>query len=220
MNLSQISSANHLNETGFPGSENTGFTTGKNTDASQKSDFPIPSTVKVKTLTNEDPKELKRRILMEAASEAGLDGTKHQAEFVEKYTDRNIFFKNEADDPSKNDDRMIRSKDLVSGRINYELSPDKEMVDLRRLQIERLAEGRELANGKTYEKSAKGESFTKSAYGRTPQTVAAYEKQKAREMHELYEQARLINATFGTPSKLNEIKQAWVAVGRRCFGSG
>ena len=44
--------------------------------------FSVPPSVEIKTLKNEDPKELHRRYLMEAASEAGLDGTDQQKEFV------------------------------------------------------------------------------------------------------------------------------------------
>ncbi|MGI8554869.1 MAG: hypothetical protein ACR2LT_00715 [Pyrinomonadaceae bacterium] len=169
--------------------------------------FPVPPSVEIKTIKNEDPRQLHRRYLMEAASEAGLDGTDQQKKFVENWLKSGMVFTDKSEDTSPDDnDLRVKSDDIENAWKTYGLS-DKEINDLKRLQKEYKAQGGILKRGKTYENIPAGEAFAMARRGRTvsrPLSDARYEAQK---MRELWERARIPETSiFGTPSKLRDLK--------------
>lgn len=212
MNITQLSSSEHLIKREENYQANTDRLSENRSNDLQNSKFPIPGSISVKSFKNEDPRQLHRRILLEAASEAGLDGTGQQKAFVEKYLRSGISFVDKKDDPSKEDGLAVKSKDITGEWITYNLS-DNEKADLRRLQTEHKADGGALIDGKTYENSIEGEDFSVAREGKTSNRVLTDGQYQARKARQLWEQSQLINSTFGTPSKLNELKRAWVVVG-------
>ena len=173
---------------------------------SNKTNIPVPSQVEIKTRKNEDPRELHRRYLMEAASESGFDETNQQKEFVERWMKSGISFSTKKSDPSPENGLNVRSEDLKGEWQAYKLSAD-EINDLKRLQKEYTAQGGVLTRGRTYENSSDGEAFSMSrrgATGKKPLTDAQYE---ARKLRDLWEQAQIPETSvLGTPAKLRDLK--------------
>ena len=190
------------------------FSENENTETvqakSNKPSIPVPSRVEIKTRKGEDPRELHRRYLMEAASESGLDGTNQQKEFVERWMKSGISFATKESDPSPDDGLSVRSADLKGEWQAYKLSSD-EINDLKRLQKEYTAQGGVLARGRTFENTSDGEAFSMSrrgATGKKPLTDAQYEQRKLRD---LWEQAQIPETSvLGTPAKLRDLKHVSV----------
>ena len=78
-----------------------------------QANFPVPTKVSVQTRAGEDPLELHRRRLREAASRAGLDGTDAQEKFVEKYRQFEISFTNPKDDPSPANGLAVKTGEII-----------------------------------------------------------------------------------------------------------
>lgn len=173
---------------------------------SDKPNIPVPAQVEIKTRQGEDPRELHRRYLMEASSEAGLDGTNQQKEFVERWMKSGIKFSTKESDPSPENGLSVRSEDIKGEWRPYELSAD-EIKDLKRLQKEYVAQGGTLTRGRTYENTSDGEAFSMSrrgATGKKPLTDAQYEQRKLRD---LWKQAQIPETSLiGTPAKLRDLK--------------
>lgn len=168
----------------------------------------VPPVVEVKTVAGEDPVKLHQRFLLEAASEAGLDGTRQQKAFVEKYGQSGIEYLNKADDPSPKDGAALKSSEIKGGWGRYSLSPELR-ADLQRLQREYVEVDKGvLKPGKTYENTILGEPFSLARRGATPKnplvSQEAYERQR---LQQLFRDAQLPETSiFGTPSKLRDLK--------------
>lgn len=203
MSVNGLSNSANPAYTNFPAPESAGQNAPNKPSGGAK--FPVPPRVEVKTVKGEDPRELHRRNLMEAASEAGLDGTAQQTEFVEKYLKSGIRFADAEQDTSPDDDLNLKSKDLKGDWQTYELSRG-EIADLKRLQGEYTAQGNQLKRGKTYENAAGGEIpiLARRGSNRSTGSDAAYEQRK---MRDLWEKAQIPESSiFGTPSKLKDLK--------------
>ncbi len=110
--------------------------------------FRVPRSVTVQARAGEDPKELLRRILRQAASDAGLDVTAGQEEFVRMFENSGIKFKTVADDPSPDNGLNIRRDDLTGQTVSYELTEEREI--LQRLQQRYESNGGRLHRGRDY----------------------------------------------------------------------
>jgi hypothetical protein len=110
--------------------------------------FRVPGSVSVQARAGEDPKELLRRILRQAASEAGLDGTAEQEEFVRMFENSGIKFKTVADDPSPGNGLDISRDDLTGQTLSYDLTEEREV--LQRLQRRYESNGGRLHGGRDY----------------------------------------------------------------------
>lgn len=163
--------------------------------------FRVPARVTVQARPGEDPKELHRRILRQAASQAGLDGTAEQEEFVRMFENSGIKFRTAADDPSPGDGPRIRRDDLNGQAITYELTDEREVLE--RLQRRYESNGGRLRDGRDYA-SAGGAG---TAARRQVFDAAAYER---RRMEELLRNAQILPSTFGTPSRLRDLRHVSV----------
>jgi len=165
--------------------------------------FPHGNKVSVNAKAGEDPIEVHRRILLEAASQAGLDGTDEQKRFVEqfigglKYTEKTV-------DPSPQNDKSVKSSDIKNEPFDYELSP-QEIAALRQFQKDYRARGGTLRAGKVYDYSTEGRTLTagEQRNGKRGITNEQYERWK---MRDLMQKAQILPSTFGTPSKLRDLK--------------
>jgi hypothetical protein len=162
--------------------------------------FSVPKSVSVQAKAGEDPKELLRRILRQAASDAGLDGTAEQEEFVRMFENSGIQFRTAADDPSPGNGLDIRRDDLKGQTLNYELTDEREA--LRRLQQRYESNGGTLHRGRDYT-AAGGNTLGR----RQIVDNAAYER---RRMEELLRDAQVLPSSFGTPSKLRDLRHVSV----------
>ena len=171
--------------------------------------LPISEKVTVKSIAGENPQELQKRLLLEAASRAGLDGTEEQKQFVNRYL-TGISFVNAADDPSKNDDTKIKSADLKGEYFNYRLSKD-EIESLRELQKSYQQNGGKLHAGKTYDNSTSGRTLTAAEMrsGKHGMTAEQFERWNTQEE---YRKAHILPTAFSTPSKLNDLKHVVIDV--------
>jgi hypothetical protein len=157
--------------------------------------------VTVQARAGEDPKELLRRILRQAASDSGLDGTAEQEEFVRMFENSGIKFKTVADDPSPDNGLDIRRGDLTGQTINYELTEEREI--LQRLQQRYESNGGRLHGGRDYTTAGGGNTVAR----RQIVDNAAYER---RRMEELLRDAQILPSSFGTPSKLRDLRHVSV----------
>lgn len=160
--------------------------------------FRVPTRLTVQARPGEDPKELHRRILRQAASPAGLDGTAEQEEFVRMFENSGIKFRTVTDDPSPNNDLNIRRGDLQGQTLTYELTDEREV--LQRLQQRYESNGGTLHNGRDYA-SAGGAGTV--ARRQEVFDSAAYER---RRMEELLRNAQILPSSFGTPSRLRDLR--------------
>lgn len=163
--------------------------------------FRVTGRVTVQARAGEDPKELLRRILRQAASEAGLDGTAEQEEFVRMFENSGIQFKTSRDDPSPGNGLQIRRDDLTGQTLTYELKEEREA--LQRLQQRYKANGGSLHYGRDYTTTGGGNTLA-------PRLIidnAAYER---RRMEELLRDAQILPSSFGTPSKLRDLRHVSV----------
>jgi hypothetical protein len=163
--------------------------------------FRVPTNVSVQARAGEDPKELLRRILRQAASEAGLDGTAEQEEFVRMFENSGIKFKTAADDPSPGNGLDIRRGDLTGQTLTYELTGEREV--LQRLQRRFESNGGRLRRGRDYTAAGGGGNVAR----RQVVDNAAYER---RRMEELLRNAQILPSSFGTPSKLRDLRHVSV----------
>ncbi len=163
--------------------------------------FQVPRSVSVQARAGEDPKELLRRILRQAASEAGLDGTAEQEEFVRMFENSGIKFKTVADDPSPGNGLNIRRDDLTGQTLSYDLTDEREV--LQRLQRRYESNGGRLHGGRDYAASGGGGTVAR----RQIVDNAAYER---RRMEELLRNAQILPSSFGTPSKLRDLRHVSV----------
>ena len=75
--------------------------------AKPQTPFPERNKVSVNAKAGENPSDLHRRILLEAASQAGLDGTNEQKQFVERFLG-GLKYTAETRDPSPGDDKTVK----------------------------------------------------------------------------------------------------------------
>lgn len=163
--------------------------------------FRVPRSVSVQARAGEDPKELLRRILRQAASDAGLDGTAEQEEFVRMFENSGIKFKTVADDPSPDNGLNIRRADLTGQTVSYELTDEREV--LQRLQQRYESNGGRLHRGRDYTTAGGAGTVAR----RQIVDNAAYER---RRMEELLRNAQILPSSFGTPSKLRDLRHVSV----------
>ena len=88
--------------------------------------FPDGNKVSVNAKAGEDPRELHRRILLEAASQAGLDRTDEQKRFVEQFI-AGLKYTEETVDPSPQNDKSVKSSDVKNESFNYEFKCSKRI---------------------------------------------------------------------------------------------
>lgn len=167
---------------------------------SQKSP-PVPPYVSVRSLEGESPRELHRRILLEAASQAGLDGTPQQKKFVEMFLGG---LKYREGDPSPQDDATVKPAEIKNQSFNYRLETE-EIIALRQLQKDYAAQGGQFREGKVYDYSADGRTLTPSEKrnGRRGITAEQYEQWR---LQDLMRKAQILPSGFGTPSRLRDLK--------------
>ena len=151
----------------------------------------------------ENPRELHRRILLEGASQAGLDGANAQKRFVEQFLG-GLEYLNSKNDLSPDDNMTVKSKDIKNEYLKYQLNP-KEIIALQQLRTEYVKGGGTLRQGKVYDYSTEGRTLTagEQRSGKRGITTEQYERQK---MRDLMKKAQILPSTFGTPSKLRELK--------------
>lgn len=94
--------------------------------------------------------------MLEAASQAGLDGTDEQKHFVEQFIGG---LKYKTVDPSPQNDKSVKSSDIRNEPFDYELSP-QEIAALRQFQKDYRARGGTLRAGKVYDYSTEGRTLT------------------------------------------------------------
>ena len=165
--------------------------------------FPKNNTVSIQVGEGESPVEIHRRFLLEAASQAGLDGTNQQTEFVAKYIGKSLDFANFADDPSKNDGAAVKQGELVKGTASYTL--DNEQVKyLKQLQTQYVADGRKLRRGKSYSAPQPLASAQTNPKQFNAGAVVKINLQK------LADQAEVLTSKIGLPTDPNELKSFFV----------
>ncbi len=158
--------------------------------------FSVPKNISVLARAGEDPLELHRRMLREAASRAGLDGTRAQETFVEKYAKFGIDFADPKDDPSPSDGLSVNAGEIKSKQASYTLQPD-QIESLKSLQKDYVAAGGKLHHGQSYQS--------------VPDTVAARqangnEAAQRDKLKGLLRDAQILPTSLGTPSKLEDLK--------------
>ncbi|HEX8249216.1 MAG TPA: hypothetical protein VF599_13650, partial [Pyrinomonadaceae bacterium] len=160
-----------------------------------------PEEVSVRSLEGESPRELHRRILLEAASQAGLDATPQQKKFVEMFLGG---LKYRGSDPSPQDDAIVKPAEIKNQSFNYRLETE-EINALRQLQKEFAAQGGQFREGKVYDYSADGRTLTpgEKRNGRRGITAERYEQWR---LQDLMRKAQILPSSFGTPSKLRDLK--------------
>jgi hypothetical protein len=178
-------------------------------ESKQKTPFPEGNKVSVNAKAGEDPRQLHRRILLEASSQAGLDGTDEQKRFVEQFLG-SLKYTEKAIDPSPQDDKTVRTADIKNESFKYELS-DQETAALRQFQKDYRAKGGSLRAGKVYDNSSEGRTLTPSEQrsGKRGITAEQYERWQTREA---FRQAQILPSVFGTPSRLQDLKRVSISV--------
>nr|MBA4185202.1 hypothetical protein [Acidobacteriota bacterium] len=198
--LFQLETANFYNQNSAAIKNNAGG----NKTLQKPQSFPVEPKISIKTIVGEDPRELHKRFLLEAASQAGLDGTDEQKQFVEKFL-TGVRFATVKDDPSKDDGLSVKSSDIKGEYLNYKLNP-QEINALHGLQASYRKNGGKLHAGKIYDTSTQGRTLTAAEQrgGKRGITAEQYERWK---MRDLYEKAQITpSSIFGTPSKLRDLK--------------
>ena len=157
--------------------------------------FEAPPRVSVQTAKGEDPKQVHQRLLREAASRAGLDGTPQAEKFVEMYENYTLDYANPKQDRTPADGAAITAQDVVSETVPYILDKG-QITALKNLQKEYLAADGKLHTGKNYQTAPNADA------GKQHKTREDYERQK---LNQLIRDAQ-IPTTFGTPTKLRDLK--------------
>ncbi len=165
--------------------------------------FPKDNTVSIQVGEGESPVEIHRRFLLEAASQAGLDGTIQQAEFVAKYIGKSLDFANFADDPSKNDGAAVKQGELVKGTASYTLN-NEQVKYLKQLQTQYVADGGKLRRGKSYSAPQPLASAQTNPKQFNAGAVVKINLQK------LADQAEVLTSKIGLPTDPNELKSFFV----------
>lgn len=198
--LFQLETANFYNQNSAAIKNNAGG----NKTLQKPQSFPVEPKISIKTIVGEDPRELHKRFLLEATSQAGLDGTDEQKQFVEKFL-TGVRFATVKDDPSKDDGLSVKSSDIKGEYIKYQLNP-QEINALHGLQASYRKNGGKLHAGKIYDTSTQGRTLTATEQrgGKRGITAEQYERWK---MRDLYEKVQISpSSIFGTPSKLRDLK--------------
>ncbi len=161
--------------------------------------FPKNNTVSVRVSKNESPKEIHKRFLLEATSEAGLDGTEQQRKFVERYVNSPLEFKFSKDDPSPKDSKKIKLGELERGTQSYVLNAN-QVKYLKALQNEFIAQGGKLRRGKEYslpQSTNNSESFNNGQIQKI-------------NLEQLARQAEVLTSKIGIPTDPNQLKPFFV----------
>ncbi|HEV7893921.1 MAG TPA: hypothetical protein VGP08_25120 [Pyrinomonadaceae bacterium] len=112
-----------------------------------------------------------------------------------------IKFKTAKDDPSPGNGLNIRRDDLTGQTLTYELAEEREV--LQRLQRRYESNGGRLHGGRDYTAAGGGSTVAR----RQIVDNAAYER---RRMEELLRNAQILPSSFGTPSKLRDLRHVSV----------
>lgn len=175
-------------------------------DGKKVRDYPFPkdNTVSITVGENESPENIHRRFLLQATSEAGLDGTRQQTEFVEKYIKSSINFADAKDDPSKNDGTAVKKGEMQAGSNSYILDSG-QVEHLKQLQQEYVADGGKLQRGQDYSlpNSVNNSVNSPNIYDNSGVTKI--------NLRQLAEQAEVLNLTsYGIPTDPFELKPFFV----------